>query len=353
MTNKILLLFLFFPLFSIAQNQETRTINYGGEIREYIIYVPSIYNSSNPTPLMFSFHGGGGNGQGMIGLNDMRPIADTANFIAVYPSGADGAWMHKVPTTYNDIYFVEAIIDALSIEFNVDDERIYACGYSEGGIFTYELACRLSNRIAAVASVSGSMMTDTYRNDPAPNGYGFPVCSPSHPTAIMFIPGTVDMNPHSMYNGLSPYYMSASEISTYWSTQNNANISPTVNPVPDVNTSDGSTVERSVWEDGDNCVRVEELKVTGGDHDWPGTFGNMDINASNEIWNFVSKFDINGLIDCNTGNPTSNYGLIDFQNRNVLEITDILGRKTKELKDVPLLYHYDDGTVEQKIIFNK
>ena len=58
----------------------------------------------------------------------------------------------------------------------------------------------------------------------------------------------------------------------------------------------------------------------------------MDINASNEIWNFVSKFDINGLIDCNTGNPTSNYGLIDFQNRNVLEITDILGRKTKELK---------------------
>ena len=51
----------------------------------------------NPKPLMFSFHGGGGNGQGMIGLNDMRPIADTANFIAVYPSGADGAWMHKVP----------------------------------------------------------------------------------------------------------------------------------------------------------------------------------------------------------------------------------------------------------------
>ena len=350
MTNKLLILFLFFPLFSIAQNQETRTINYGGEIREYIIYVPLVYNSSNPTPLMFSFHGGGGNGQGMIRLNDMRPIADTANFIAVYPSGADGAWMHKVPTTYNDIYFVEAIIDALSIEFNVDDERIYACGYSEGGIFTYELACRLSNRIAAVASVSGSMMTDTYRNDPAPNGYGFPVCSPSHPTAIMFIPGTVDMNPHSMYNGLSPYYMSASEISTYWSTQNNANMSPTVNPVPDVNTSDGSTVERSVWEDGDNCVRVEELKVTGGDHDWPGTFGNMDISASNEIWNFVSKFDINGLIDCNTGNPTSNYGIIDFQNRKVLEITDMLGRKTKELKNIPLLYHYEDGAVEQKII---
>ncbi|HAB89621.1 MAG TPA: hypothetical protein DCF84_03720 [Bacteroidetes bacterium] len=350
MTSKILSLFLFFPLFSIAQNQETRTINYGGEIREYIIYVPSIYSSSNPTPLMFSFHGGGGDGQGMIGFNDMRPLADTANFIAIYPSGADGAWMHKVPTPYNDIYFVEAIIDALISDFNVDSERIYACGYSEGGIFTYELACRLSSRIAAVASVSGSMITDTYRSDPDPDGYGFPVCSPSHPTAIMFIPGTVDMNPNSMYNGLSPYYMSASEISTYWSSQNNANMSPIVNPVPDVNASDGSTVERSVWEDGDNCVRVEELKVIGGDHEWPGSFGNMDISATNEIWNFVSKFDINGLIGCNSTNTTNSYEIVDFQNRNVLEITDILGRKTNELKNVPLLYHYDDGTVEQKII---
>ena len=350
MTKKILLLFLLFPLFSIAQVQQTRTIFYGGEIREYIIYVPSIYSSSNTTPLMFNFHGGGGDGQDMIGLNDMRPIADTANFIAVYPSGSAGAWMHKVPTTYNDIYFVEAIIDTLNLEFNIDNNRIYACGYSEGGIFSYELACRLSNRIAAVASVSGSMMTDAYRSDPAPDGYGFPICSPTHPTAIMFIPGTIDMNPHSMYSGFAPYYMSASEISTYWSIQNNANSSPTIISVPNINTSDGSTVESRVWENGDNCVRVEELKVIGGDHDWPGSSGNMDISASNEIWNFVSKFDINGLIDCNN---TSNYEINNFKNRKIIAITDILGRDIKALKNIPLFYLYDDGTVEKRIIIEQ
>ena len=54
-----------------------------------------------------------------------------------------------------------------------------------------------------------------------------------------------------------------------------------------------------VWGDGDACVRVEHLKVNGGGHDWPGTFGNMDINSNEEIWNFVSQFDLNGLIDCN------------------------------------------------------
>ena len=87
----------------------------------------------------FSFHGGGGDSRMMLGTNDMRPIADTANFIAVYPSGSGGAWMHKAPTNYNDIYFIEAIIDTLSSQFNIDNDRVYACGYSEGEFLVMNL----------------------------------------------------------------------------------------------------------------------------------------------------------------------------------------------------------------------
>jgi polyhydroxybutyrate depolymerase len=141
--------------------------------------------------------------------------------------------------------------------------------------------------------------------------------------------------------------MSADEITTYWSNNNNTDINPIISQLPNINTSDGSTVERRVWENGDNCVRVEELKVIGGDHDWPGTWGNMDISASVEIWNFVSKFDINGLIDCNT---TSNQEINNFHNKKTLAITDMLGRNTKVLKNIPLFYIYDDGTVEKRII---
>ena len=341
------LIILISPFFLNAQIQQTRTIFYGGETREFLIYVPSIYSSSTPTPLMFNFHGGGNNGMGMmLSTNDMRPIADTANFIAVYPSGSGGAWMHKVPTTYNDIYFVEAIIDDLATEFNIDNDRVYACGYSEGGIFSYELACRLSNRIAAVASVSGSMMTDTYRT----NDYGFPACSPSHPTAVMFIPGTIDMNPHSMYNGLLPYYMSASDISNYWKNHNNTAQSPIIVPVPNTNTSDGSTVDRKTWENGDNCVSVVELKVNNGDHDWPGTFGNMDIDASQEIWKFVSKHDINGLINCNS-TSTSNYN--QLEKKNLVKVIDLLGRHNNNLQKNNIQFLlYDNGVVEKRIIIN-
>tara|TARA_B100000963_G_scaffold60430_2_gene48315 strand:+ start:4650 stop:5705 length:1056 start_codon:yes stop_codon:yes gene_type:complete len=349
MQNKILLLFLFIPLFGMAQQQINKTMIHDGNAREYIVYIPASYDSSTSYPLLFSFHGGGGTSSDFINTNDLRPIADTAGFIAIYPQAAidpdDGSfsWLHKAPTTHNDIFFIEAIIDTLSTQYMIDNNRVYACGYSEGGIFSYELGCRLNNRIAAFSSVSGSMLVDAFRD----SYYDLGICSPVHPTAVLLIPGTNDMSPHSTYSGFQPYYMSADEITTYWSNYNNTDINPVISQLPNINTFDGSTVERRVWENGDNCVRVEELKVIGGDHDWPGNSGNMDISASVEVWNFVSKFDINGLIDCNT---TINQEINNFLNKKTLVITDMLGRNTKELKNIPLFYIYDDGTVEKKII---
>ena len=300
---KFLLILLISYLNTNGQTQEIRSMVFNGNNREYIIYIPSNYDGSESVPLMFNFHGGNGLASDFMNYtNDMRPIADTAGFIAVYPQAAtdptDGSysWLHKAPTSHNDIFFIEAIIDALSSEFSIDNDRVYACGYSEGGIFSYELACRLNNKIAAISSVSGSMLVDAFRD----SYYNLGFCSPVHPTAILLIPGTADSSPHSTYNGYQPYYMSAVEITTYWSNYNTTDINPTITQLPNTDTSDGSTVEHRVWENGDNCTRVEELKVIGGGHDWPGTSGNMDIDATTEIWNFVSLFDINGLIECET-----------------------------------------------------
>ena len=355
MIKNILILFLCFPVLSNAQQQITKSMIFDGVSREYIVYIPGSYDGSKEYPLLFNFHGGGSTSNNFINVNDMRPIADTAGFIAIYPQGAidyNGAdpgsppstsWIHKAPTTHDDINFISAIIDVLANEYLVDENRVYACGYSEGGIFSYELGCRLNNRIAAFASVSGSMMADDFRD----SNYNLGFCTPVHPTAVLLIPGTNDMSFHSTYSGFQPYYMSVDEITTFWSNYNNTDIYPIISQLPNINTSDGSTVERRVWEGGDNCIRVEELKVIAGDHDWPGSSGNMDIQSSNEIWNFVSKFDINGLIDCNT---TSNLENNIIQNKKLLSITDMLGRNIKELKNIPLFYFYDDGSVEKKIV---
>ena len=93
---------------------------------------------------------------------------------------------------------------------------------------------------------------------------------------------------------------------------------------------------------------MEELKVIGGGHDWPGSFGNMTIDANIEIWQFVSRYDINGLIGCITTSINENNGQND--NKQLIKIVDLLGRESKDLKNQHLFYIYDDGTVEKKII---
>ena len=108
------------------------------------------------------------------------------------------------------------------------------------------------------------------------------------------------------------------------------------------------SVERYTWSTASGCAYVEELKVIGGGHDWPGSFGNMTIDANIEIWQFVSRYDINGLIGCITTSINENNGQND--NKQLIKIVDLLGRESKYFKSQPLFYIYDDGTVEKKII---
>ncbi|MEL6658975.1 MAG: T9SS type A sorting domain-containing protein [Bacteroidota bacterium] len=280
----------------LAQPFLARTFTYEGNTREYNIYLPDSYDGSVAFPLLFNFHGGGGDIASQIAIADMRSIADTADFILVYPQALpdpndDGStnWLHKEPTEVDDVFFIDALIVSLSAEYEIDQTRIYACGYSLGGEFTYELACRLNEQIAAVGVVARTMFVGTLDN-----------CAPSHPTGVLTILGTDDSI--SPYDGLEwggiQYYHSAEEVHNYWVDHNNASTVPTVTQLPDLEPTDGSTVERYVWADGDACVSIEHLKVNGGGHDWPGSFGNKDIDASVAIWNFVSQYDLDGRINC-------------------------------------------------------
>jgi hypothetical protein len=137
----------------------------------------------------------------------------------------------------------------------------------------------------------------------------------------------------------------------FWANYNNADAVPVEMALPDSDPTDGSTVDRRRWENGDQCVAVEELRVNGGGHDWPGTFGNMDINATNEIWNFVSRYDLNGLIDCTTSSIAEDQR--PYSNRQLIRVFDVLGKEVKIQPYQPLFYQYDDGTVEKKMMIEK
>ena len=292
MTIKRILPFLVFIAFlsvSYAQGYISETIQHNGLTRAYSIYIPASYDGTTSFPLLFNFHGGNDVIANWQTTADMRPIADTANFILVYPQArqdpSDGNslnWLPKTPGTFDEVPFIDALINSIASSYQIDQNRIYACGYSLGGEFSYELACKLNNRIAAIGAVARTMQAD-------PNSY----CAPVHPTGVLTILGTDDFI--SPYDGLIfggiEYYISAAATHSYWASHNNCETTATMNTV-------SPSVERYTWSTASGCAYVEELKVIGGGHDWPGSFGNMTIDASVEIWQFVSRYDINGLTEC-------------------------------------------------------
>jgi len=305
-----LIILLLFCKALTAQNFISQTIEYDGNTREYELYIPSSYSQDILSPLMFNLHGGNGTSEGQIAISDMRNLADENNFILVYPQAIadptdDGSlnWIFKGDSDHDDIYFIDALISELSNQYQIDLERVYACGYSLGGEFVYELLCRLNNKIASGVAVARTMGQYQYEN-----------CNPEHPTAIMTILGTEDYESNYngvVYNGVT-YYISADDTHQYWVDFNNTENAPLEIELPNYSSNDGSTVTKRVWENGDSCVSVIEFRVNGGEHDWPGSFGNMDINSDNEIWDFVSKYSINGLIEDCSLSVINNEGYSDF-----------------------------------------
>jgi len=265
------------------------SITHDGLDREYILYIPASYSGNTEVPLLFNFHGRTMTAAHQMGMCDFRPAADEAGFIIVHPQGTrlDGSTHWNVEgltagSTSDDVGFTEALLDALSEIYNIDSSKVFCAGYSNGGYFCFRLACQLSTRIAAIASVGGSMTIETITN-----------CDSRHPTPVLQIHGTFDGS--VPYDGAT-WTEPISDVLQYWVNYNNCYANPSITSLPDINASDNSTVEHIVYAGGDHNVNTEHFKVIGGYHDWPGSTGNMDINASAEIWKFFSRYDIEGSL---------------------------------------------------------
>ena len=288
----VLLLLVGGTFSSFSQQTINASITHDGIQRDYILYIPELYDGSTAVPLVLNFHGYGSNAAQQMFYGDFRDIADTEGFLLVHPEGTtfigDQFWNVGFPglsSNIDDVGFTEALIDELATLYTIDLDRVYATGMSNGGFMSFLLACQLSEKIAAVASVTGSMTQDTFDD-----------CNAQHPTPVLQIHGTDDGV--VLYNG-NNLSIPIADVISYWVDFNNCETTPTTTTLPDVDVSDGSTIEHSVYEDGDNGITTEHMKVIGGGHTWPGsvinTAGtNQDIDASMEIWLFFSRFDING-----------------------------------------------------------
>ena len=302
---------LLFANISFSQQTINGSITHDGLTRTYILYVPASYTAGTPAPLVFNFHGYTSNSTEQMMYGDFRPIADTAGFLIVHPMGTlDGSnqpyWNSGWGGTVNDIGFTAALIDSLALSYSINQNRVFSTGMSNGGFMSYTLACELSNRIAAIASVTGSFNLNQVAS-----------CNPTHPMPVMEIHGTADGT--VAYTG-STWIESISNTLAYWTSFNSCDVPAIMNPVPNINIIDGCTAEHYLYSNGQNGVDVEHYKIIGGGHTWPGapvTVGitNRDIDASIKIWEFFMQYDINGKIEFNSlNNFASNQNISVYPN---------------------------------------
>ena len=276
----------------------------GGLKRTYSVHIGSSYDKEKPTPLLIVLHGGGGTGQGMIKLTDFNDIADTENFIVVYPDGFEKHWndgrgvqWEAQTENVDDVGFISALIDHLSNELNIDAKRIYVTGISNGGMMSHRLGCELSQKVAAIAPVASNIPVNMAS-----------VWAPSRPVPALIINGTDDplerWEGGEIRLGRNTYGMVLSVADTvkFWVDKDQCSASPIITQLPDKDPSDGTTVRKEVYGGCQDSVEVILYAIEGGGHTWPGGMQYLpewiigktsrDFNASEVIWQFFKEHPI-------------------------------------------------------------
>ena len=262
-------------------NDNALIINHNDQEREYLIYIPSSYDSTQATPLVLSFHGGSGTAYGYMQYTDMRSVADTAGFLIAYPQGSLDSegfshWNSMLYTegsksVVDDVGFIQSLLNDIEDNYNIDTNRIYASGFSNGADFSFSLGCYLNSKFAAIASVAGLMAqeSETY-------------CNPTSSTGIMIVHGTSDTE--RPYSGINSWYLSIESAINYWVDYNNLDSTINLNYVDDNNYQ----IENYNYLNSNNKVMIKLLKIINGGHYW------FDLEYQNQnldqtIWNFFTQ----------------------------------------------------------------
>ena len=289
---KIFIVFISLFLLGGAEDKmapKKEIINIDGKKREYYLSLPE--DTSKPFPLIINFHGFLSNAIEQQEFSQMDNYAHLNGVGVIYPEGINKSWNigKDMMSEENDIGFVNALIDSVTSKYNIDSDRIYACGFSNGGEFSYELMCGLSNKIAAFGSVGGNFIINEKRS-----------CNINREIPLIHIHGTKDRL--AKYNGYNGYFLSTISSVDFWAKHNQLD-KMVVENIEDIHKKDRTTVERYTFYKDNSDTKVIHLKVINGGHVWLGSptfdlfyqkllFGrnNHEINSSKELVDFFLKY---------------------------------------------------------------
>jgi len=253
----------------------------GNATRSYRLHLPSSYQPTQPQAVLLVFHGHGGNAADMENVSGFSSLADQQDFIAVYPQGiADDyglpMWASVGPAAdygIDDLSFVNDLLKQLQKQVCVDGRRIYATGFSNGGGMSHYLACKLTERIAAVVPIAGNYF-------PLPDGG----CQPSRAVALLEIHGTADNvisyngRPDKDYPGWPLPAMA--DYLAEWASRNGCGKGPQT-------FLDTSEIKGEEWSGCRDNSTVAHYQIKGGSHSYPAAIGSR--SSQEVIWTFLAS----------------------------------------------------------------
>ena len=256
------------------------TVTVGERVRQYLVHVPQRAQSQAKLPVVLLFHGGGSNPRQMVDFTGMNDCADKHGFVVIYPAGTG---IIDAALTFN-----AGNCCGRALREQVDPQRIYATGMSNGAMMAYLVADKLSERIAAIAPVGGPM--------------GFATCSPKRPVPVLHFHGRDDE--FAPYNGgigrrsiSKTNFFSVAHSIDAWVQANGCEASPATLELP-VTVDDGTRVTVHTYQGGRDGGEVQLYEIPGAGHTWPGHESRFkalgkstkNIDANEVMWAFFARF---------------------------------------------------------------
>ena len=249
---------------------QRETLTVGAQARNYYVLRPP--NQRGRLPLVVALHGSTQPPRGLELKTKLDDEAAAAGFVVAYPEGISRSWNSSDSggdaqlLNVDDVGFIRQLIDHMVRTAQIDPKRVFVTGISSGGEMSHRLACELSDRVAAVASVSGDL--------------GIAACNPAQPVSVLEIHGTAD--PYVPIEG-DPSQNLPPTMSTMrrWAQIDGCASGPTV--------EESGITKTTTWGGCRNGTTVALVAITGAGHTFwlePPIPGQPNINEV--IWNFFN-----------------------------------------------------------------
>lgn len=279
----------------LGPGDHVRKLMVGGQKRTYLVHVPKGHDPKKSAPVVLALHGAAMNGPMMARFTGLNKKSDQAGFVVVYPSGTGAgpflAWNAGGLTgkwargKADDVAYVGKLLDDLGTAVKVDEKRVYACGMSNGAMMCYRLAAELSDRIAAIAPVAGTIAIEESK--------------PKRPLSVLHFHGTKDtFVPFARAKGKAPSFVKlkgVEESIRAWVKLNGCAEKPKIDTLS--KEGDEMKVTRKTYGGGKDRSEVVLVIIENGGHTWPGRTppasfmgkSAKNVSANDLIWEFFQK----------------------------------------------------------------